>query len=162
MSRFGEELNEILLHTYHAVNAVEGATLRNAMGGSLSISEMHVIECIGREREKSVTDIAQELRITAASATMSIKKLENKGFVFKEKSAEDGRRVMVSLTEAGRRAENGHRYFHRQMAHSVEKAIAREDRETVLNGFRTIDMFFTRKAQELETEGSRRRGNEIE
>lgn len=152
MNRFGEELNEILMHTYRAVSEVESATLRNTMGGSLSISEMHVIECIGQGREKvrTVTDIAQELGITLASVTVSIKKLEKKGYVSKEKCAEDGRRVLVRLTRAGQRAEISHRYFHRQMAHAVERAIPAEERTIVLNGFRTIDEFFTRKAEELE------------
>ena len=155
MSRFGDQVNAILMHTYRAVSEVESATLRNSMDGNLSISEMHVIECIGRGREngRSVTDIAQELGITPASATVSIKKLEKKGYASKERCAEDGRRVMVRLTEEGRRAEIGHRYFHRQMAHAVERAIPEEEREILLNGFRTIDEFFTRKADELNGAG---------
>ena len=154
MDRFGEQLNAILMHTYRAVSEVESAALRSTMGGNLSISEMHVIECIGQGREngRTVTDIAQELGVALASATVSIMKLEKKGYVSKEKCAEDGRRVLVRLTESGRRAEISHRYFHRQMAHAVERAIPAEERAVVLSGFRTIDEFFTRKAVELDGE----------
>lgn len=160
MNRFGEQLNEILTHTYRAVGELESAMLRDALGGRLSIGEMHMLECVGRAGEKglSVTEAAREMEITPSSATVSLKKLEKKGYVSKRRAPEDGRRVVIRLTEKGRRTDIGHRYFHRQMAHEAEKIIPEADRAILLDGLRSIDAFLTRKAGET-NRTSEQRGN---
>lgn len=154
MSHFGERVSSTLKHTYRAIQRVESASLRSMVGSNLSISEMHMIECIGRRRGTgtSVTDIAQEMDISLATVTVAVKKLEKKGYVSKEKCTQDGRRVLIRLTEAGRRVEISQRYFHRQMAHAIERAIAGEEREILLSSFQTIDGFFSAKANELEAQ----------
>lgn len=151
MNRFGEHVSSILKHTYRSIQSVESESLRNMVGSHLSISEMHVIECVGRGcgKGRHVTDIAQELDITLATVTVTVQKLEKKGYVRKEKCLEDGRRVLVRLTEAGRRVAISQRYFHRQLSHTIERAIPEEERSVLLSGFQTIDDFFTGKAREL-------------
>lgn len=153
MSRFGERVSSTLKHTYRAIQRVESASLRSMVGSNLSISEMHMIECIGRRRGSgiSVTDIAQEMDLSLATVTVAVKKLEKKGYVSKEKCTKDGRRVLIRLTDNGRRVEISQRYFHHQMANAIERAIPNEEREVLLSGFQTIDGFFTAKANEMDT-----------
>lgn len=151
MDRFGEQMNSILTQVYRSVHEVESASLKSITGNSMTIGEMHTLECIanGGEQGRSVTDIAQEMGVALASATMAIKKLESKGYAVKEKNAQDGRRVTVKLTEAGRRMNIGHRYFHRQMARAMEKAVPEEERAVLIKGLHSIDEFLTGKAREL-------------
>ena len=107
MDPFATELNLLFMHTYRSIHNVEEAMLKSLSNGSLSIGEMHIIECIGRggNNGASITAIAQDMEISLPSATVAVKKLEKKGFVLKSRGAEDGRRVYVQLTETGRRAE---------------------------------------------------------
>ena len=91
-------LNELFTTTYRSVLKVEEVMLRHLSNGSLTLSEMHMLECIGkRAGDAAITDIAQELDVTPPSVTMAVKRLEKKGFLTKARSEEDGRRVRVRL-----------------------------------------------------------------
>lgn len=49
-----------------------------------------------------LNDIAEELAVTPASASDSVAALERKGFITKQRSADDGRAISVKLTRKGR------------------------------------------------------------
>lgn len=153
MDLFSIELNEMLVNTYRAVLSIEEAMLKDLSSGRLSISEMHMIESIGKNKEKgmSITDIAQQMDITLPSVTMAIKKLEKKGFVTKEKNANDGRMVFVKLTREGVRADIAHRYFHRQMIKAIGKTIPDHEKEVLLKCLQSLNAFFKEKAEELDS-----------
>lgn len=151
MDAFSIALNEMLVNTYRSISSIEEAMLKDLSSGRLSISEMHMIESIGRGKEagRSITDIAQELEITLPSVTMAIKKLEKKGFVTKERCAEDGRRVYAKLTRDGVRADVAHRFFHRQMIKTIGRNIPDDEKETLLRCLQSLNSFFKQKAEEL-------------
>ena len=129
--------------------------LRHLSNNSLTLSEMHMLECIGkRAGDVTITDIAQELDVTPPSVTMAVKRLERKGYLTKDRSDEDGRRVRVRLTEEGRRAETAHRYFHRQMVRAVARCLEPAQREALLNALQRINEFMRQKVEEYN--GARR------
>ena len=129
--------------------------LRHLSNNSLTLSEMHMLECIGkRAGDVTITDIAQELDVTPPSVTMAVKRLERKGYLTKDRSDEDGRRVRVRLTEEGRRAETAHRYFHRQMVRAVARCLEPAQREALLNALQRINEFMRQKVEEYD--GARR------
>ncbi len=143
MDPFQVELNRLLVGTYRSIVKVEEAMLRNLSDNQLTISEMHMLESIGAHKAQSrtVTDIAQELEITLPSVTMALKRLEKKGFVIKDRCAEDGRRVRVRLSEQGRRAEIAHRYFHRQMVRAVAGTMSKDEQRVLITGIQKLDQF---------------------
>ena len=148
-------LNELFTTTYRSVLKVEEVMLRHLSNGSLTLSEMHMLECIGkRAGDAAITDIAQELDVTPPSVTMAVKRLEKKGFLTKARSEEDGRRVRVRLTEEGRRAETAHRYFHRQMLRAVSRALEPVQRDALLSALASINEFMRQKVEEYD--GARR------
>ena len=83
MDPFLSALNEMLSTTYRALSKVEENVLRNFSNSSLTLSEMHLLESIGKRPEEGVTitDIAQDLEITPPSVTMTVKRLEKKGYI---------------------------------------------------------------------------------
>ncbi len=83
LSAFEKELNEILVDTFRTILKVEEATLKGTGRIDLSISEMHLLETVGKYKEEGATisDIAQELGITLPSVTVAINKLARKGYV---------------------------------------------------------------------------------
>ena len=146
MDPFATELNLLFMHTYRSIHNVEEAMLKSLSNGSLSIGEMHIIECIGRggNNGASITAIAQDMEISLPSATVAVKKLEKKGFVLKSRGAED-----VQLTETGRRAEVAHRYFHRQMLKAVCQGVREEEKPVLLGAIRSLNEFFDKAVSQL-------------
>ena len=93
MDAFAAELNTILVDTFRTIMKIEENTVRKMKNSDLTISEVHVLEAVGKSGNPSVSDIAQELDISLPSVTVAINKLEKKGYVSKSRCAEDGRQV---------------------------------------------------------------------
>ena len=152
MDEFGYELNRLLVDTYRSAGKIEEIMLRDLSAGQLSIAEMHAIECVGRARQegRTIKDIARELDITPPSATAMIQRLERRGYVIKERSAEDGRQVRICLTAHGLRAYIGYRYFHRKMVNAVRRDIEPQEMDVLLRAMRGINEFFRQRLFQLE------------
>ena len=152
MDEFGYELNRLLVDTYRSAGKIEEIMLRQLSAGQISIAEMHAIECVGRARRegRTITELARELDITPPSATAMIQRLERRGYVIKERSAEDGRQVRICLTEHGLRAYIGYRYFHRKMVNAVRRDIEPQEMDVLLRAMRGINEFFRQRLFQLE------------
>lgn len=146
------ELNDLLVVTYQSVVKVEEVMLKNLSNSNLTITEMHMLECIGKDKENGLTvsDIAQHMAVSPPSATMSIKRLEKKGYVSKVRCPDDGRCVKVRLTREGQRAEIAHRYFHRQMMRSLAGTMDEGELHALLLGVRKLHTFLTAKIESAE------------
>lgn len=158
MDTFHVILNDLLMTTYRSICEVEEVMLRQLSGNSLTISEMHMLESVGKRADNgaTITDIAQDLEVTPPSVTMAVKRLEKKGYLTKDRSSEDGRRVRVLLTPAGRRAETAHRYFHRTMVREVARELTPQEKGALLKGLEKLNGFMRAKVEEFAHEGERR------
>jgi DNA-binding MarR family transcriptional regulator len=67
----------------------------------LTISQLHYIEAIQLLNQPTISEVAETLRITKASATVGLKRLANLGYIDKRKSDQDKRVTHVSLTIKG-------------------------------------------------------------
>lgn len=142
MDPFLSALNEMLTTTYRSICKVEEVMLQHLSDNKLSISEMHMLESIGKHGAfVTASDIAQDLDITPPSVTAMLKRLEKKGFITKERSDEDARRVQIVLTHEGRRAEIAHRYFHRKMVRAITKDLSRQECDAILSGLKKMNSF---------------------
>lgn len=66
---------------------------------TLTINQFHYIDTISKLGEPTITEIADELKITKASVTVGINKLTKLGFVQKTRSINDRRVCRVRLTQ---------------------------------------------------------------
>lgn len=148
---FEKKLNDILVNTYRSVLKVEEDTLKSTRI-NLSISGLHLLEAVGKNREqgRTISEIAQELDITLPSVTIAINKLYKKGYVKKIRSGKDARMVYVVLTKQGRKVDNAHRYFHRQMVRKISSELSEEEKQILARGITKLDEFFRRKSAEME------------
>lgn len=149
MDEFDAQLNNVLVNTFKSILKIEEVSLKNKGLKDLSISEMHLIETIGKNREngKTVSELAQELNITPPSVTNAINKLEKKGYVQKNKSVDDGRVVHIVLTRLGKKIDSVHRYFHEQMIRTISKELTKSEKEIFLKGLKGINDFFNKKSK---------------
>ncbi|MFZ5974014.1 MAG: MarR family winged helix-turn-helix transcriptional regulator [Bacillota bacterium] len=152
MDAFSVELNEILVDTFRCILKVEEQAIRKSERIDLSISEMHLIESVGKKNDpgRTISDIADDLSITLPSVTVAINKLMKKGYVKKVKSENDGRVVHVTLTELGLKIDAVHRYFHEKMVRSVAKELSDDEKNAMVKGIKKLNAFFKKKLVSLE------------
>lgn len=150
MDAFSNELNELLVDTFWTILKVEEQMLKQAHGLNLSISEMHLVEAVGKgtAEGRTISDLAQELDLARPSVTVSINKLVQKGFVEKRRDEKDGRLVFVTLTERGRKVNAVHSYFHSRMIRELTRELGEEEKQTLTHGLQKLKGFFERKAEE--------------
>ncbi len=144
MDSFEHALNELLVSTFRKILRYEEQAVQRSYGSFLSMSELHMIEAIGKDnnRPKSVGEIAQDLNITLSSVTIAVNKLEKKGLLVKEKSERDKRSVFVDLTELGLAENKKHQRFHTLMIERVTHGLTEEEKAVMTSGIKKINAFF--------------------
>ncbi len=152
MDLFSEHLNDILVDTFRSILKVEEQLIKSSGKIDLSISELHLIESVGKNKDKgkTISDIADDLNITLPSVTVAINKLVRKGYVQKVKCENDGRVVYVSLTKLGKKMDAVHQYFHITMVRSVTKDLLEEEKNAMLKGIVKLNDFFKKKLDLME------------
>jgi DNA-binding MarR family transcriptional regulator len=69
-------------------------------GKQVSRSEAGLLSVLGRGPRR-ITELAQYEGLAQPTTTLLVKRMEERGWVARERDPEDGRAVLVSLTEAG-------------------------------------------------------------
>jgi DNA-binding MarR family transcriptional regulator len=148
MQSFERKLNEMLVEVYHNILRVEEEFLRNNHRLNLSIREMHLIECVGMDKEngKTISEIADYLKVAKPSATVAVSKLEKKGYLQKSGSEEDGRVVRVTLTREGRKVFLYHERYHANMISELKKEFTDEERDVLMRAIDKLNRFFDTSA----------------
>ena len=100
-----QNLVEELEEAYTLITVVEEEMVENAKKLDLSLAEVHMLQAIGKNKEKgrTISELAAERYITLSSVTIAVNKLARKGYVLKTKAQRDGRVVYARLTEQGER-----------------------------------------------------------
>lgn len=151
LSEFAEALNDIMVKAYHSILRLEEESLKAISDTSLSISEMHLIECVGKGKEEgaNISKLASELCVTRPSATIAVNKLEKKGYVKKVSSQDDGRVVYAILTDKGREIDDIHKQYHRDMVESVSKELSENEREYIIDVFHKLNEYFKKSVNKI-------------
>jgi NAD(P)H-dependent flavin oxidoreductase YrpB (nitropropane dioxygenase family)/DNA-binding MarR family transcriptional regulator len=98
---------------------MEEDALSNHTSHDLSISEIHTLERIGIGKTKTMTDLANEHKISLGAMTTAMNKLVKKGYVERSKTDEDRRIVKIKLTEVGEEAAKEHENFHAHLFQAI-------------------------------------------
>ena len=111
-------------------------------------NDMHIIEAIGVEEPRNMSEIARRLSITVSTLTTNMNGLEKKGYIVRTRSVEDKRVVYVTLTEKGKKAFYHHRDFHRKMIRALVKDLNEEDMEVLYRCLKNLNGFLEQEAGE--------------
>lgn len=124
-------INELFVAVYSDITNIEETAIRQGMFQDLSIKEIHTIEAIGMYGSRIMSELAQAMRVTMGTLTVTVDKLIQKGYLERQRSEKDRRIVNVLLTKRGKLAYRIHEKFHRDM---VKKVIGQfnEEEETLL------------------------------
>lgn len=140
-------LNETLVTAYRSILKIEDEFIRRAGTPNVSSSEMHLLDAIGRakDRGRTVKEIAADLRITQPSVTAAVNRLVQKGCVERRRSTEDGRVVYIHLTRLGHKTYAVFLRFHENMVRSVAKDMTEEEKTHLLKGMLKLNAFFEKQ-----------------
>lgn len=97
-----EMLEELLAMSRVMVNILAGSLVRADVPG-ISAPQFRILDMVYNGVDKPA-DCARMLDVTPPAVTSIIDKLVDKGFVERKSEPQDRRRVVLSLTPAGRRA----------------------------------------------------------
>lgn len=144
MQSFQSTLNNMLMEVYHNIVRVEEEFLQKNNRINLTIREMHLIECLGIDMEngKTVSEIADFLKIAKSSVTVAVGKLEKKGYLCKNGCQTDGRVVRVTLTREGKKVYAYHKRYHMSMIHEIEGEFGEEEQELLVRVIAKLNKFF--------------------
>ncbi len=145
MSGFSAKANELLVEIYRNVQILEQNELKKQRL-NISINEMHMIELIAKGKTgMTVSEIAQQLKVTKPSVTVAVNKLVQKGYCEKQRLPGDGRAVQVMLTPEGKKVEALHRRCHRRIIAEICEDLSEEEREELLRTMTRINSYFQTK-----------------
>lgn len=152
MNDFSKALNDILVEAYYNILHFEEQAIKNNSKLQLSINEMHLIESIGKEENtgKTISEIAEDLKITLPSVTIAVNKLVKKGYVEKMKCEHDGRSVRVRLTKLGSKIDAYHQFYHINMVRELSKEFNENEQQILMRAIVKLNNFFTKSLKKSE------------
>lgn len=137
------KLNQLLVNLFNNVMTTEEKAVITEEFKDISNNDMHIIEAIGIGQPNSMSYIAKHLNVTVGTLTVNMNSLEKKGYLIRERSQEDKRVVLVTLTEKGKKAFYHHRDFHKAMIRSAVHGLDDQERQALINCLQKLDEFFS-------------------
>lgn len=141
MDKTVKEINSLLVDIFNDVMSIEKETLKKGPFSDLSITEMHVLEAIGK-KSRTMTEVACDLGITIGTLTTSVNRLVKKEYVLRVRSEEDRRYVQISLSKKGKLAYRIHEAFHEKMVKAVIEGMSEEDYRVLAEGLNKLNQYF--------------------
>ena len=138
-------LNTLLVDLFNDILKIEASVLKEGEFNDLSVTEMHIIEAIGLDREMTMTEVARDLEITVGTLTTAITKLIKKGYVERKRIEEDRRVVLVNLTSKGEEVYKVHQVFHEEMICAMLSNFSDEEEQVLSKSLEKLNTFFEEK-----------------
>uniref|UniRef100_UPI00260DE52B MarR family winged helix-turn-helix transcriptional regulator n=1 Tax=uncultured Clostridium sp. TaxID=59620 RepID=UPI00260DE52B len=138
-------VNELLVETFSDIFQIEQRALKEGVLKDISVTEVHTIDAIGMYAHRTMSEVAQDLRITVGTLTTAINKLLKKGYVDRKRGEEDRRSVIITLTRKGKLAYRIHERFHSNMVHATIDGLNEEEEEVLIKSLEKLNNFFKNK-----------------
>ena len=135
-------LNEMLVKLFNNIMDAEEKAIITEEYKDITNNDMHIIEAIGIEEPRRMSDIAKRLNVTMGTLTTNMNSLEDKGYIIRERSKTDKRVVLVVLTPKGKKAFYHHRGFHRNMIKAILNGMVEDEMKVMIKCLLNLNEFF--------------------
>lgn len=135
-------MNELLVNLFNHVMNMEADAVITEQYRDITNNDMHIIEAIGIETPRNMSEIAHRLRVTVSTLTINMNGLEKKGYICRRRSQQDKRVVHVTLTDKGKKAFYHHRDFHKKMIKAMVKDLSEQEMEILYRCLENLNDFF--------------------
>lgn len=106
------ELKETFLRIINKFKELEKIPIDHGTGDLLYASEINTLEIIGKSPGINFTQIARKRGVTKGAVSQIVAKLVRKGLVVKKQALDNGKTVLLELTDMGAIAFENHEKFH--------------------------------------------------
>ncbi|MGI6161443.1 MAG: MarR family winged helix-turn-helix transcriptional regulator [Christensenellales bacterium] len=138
------KVNSLMTELFYTILKIEQNELRKGEFSDLSITEIHTLEAIGSEPNRTMTEVAAGLGITLGTLTTAVNRLIKKGYARRGRIKEDKRVVIAELTEKGERAVALHNKFHIDMVRAAASGLDDAQKEVLMSVLDRLKAFFVR------------------
>lgn len=131
-----KEISEIFLEVICSFFEKDLKAKNFGTDSNLYHSEIHMLQYIKENEGLHISAIARKLEITRGAVSQTIKRLENKGYLFKEASSDSNSKLILKLTEKGEVAYKNHKSYHNQynlVIKELLRSASRENKEFLYN-----------------------------
>jgi len=118
----------------------------------LSRHQASILDHLDELEPTTVMDLAAHMGVTSATMSLSIDRLERKGYVVRLKDAKDRRRVHVRLTSAGVRVRDASSVLDPQRVADLVARLSDDDRTRAIEGLGLL----ARAAEEAMAAGAKK------
>lgn len=134
-------LNELIVKIFNNMLDMEERAIITEEFCDITNNDMHIIEAIGIDEPRRMSEIALRLGVTVGTLTTNMNSLEKKGYIIRSRSKNDKRVVLVVLTEKGRKAFFHHRDFHKNMIKAIVKDMNEDEMKVIMKGLLSLNDF---------------------
>ncbi|MBO7515015.1 MAG: MarR family transcriptional regulator [Lachnospiraceae bacterium] len=149
-------LNSVLVSLFNDIMHIEEKAIITKEYEDISNNDMHIIDAIGINKPQMVSEVARKMSVTQGTVNVAMNALERKGYINRNRSEEDRRVVLVSLTEKGVKAYHHHRDFHKNMMRAIVRDLNDEEKKALHHCLVHLEDFF----RDLEEKNRREAGKE--
>jgi DNA-binding MarR family transcriptional regulator len=104
----------------------------------LSAHQASVLDHLDDVENTSLLELARHMGVTASTMSLMVDRLERGGYVLRERSAEDGRRVDLRLTPAGVRIKKQQNVLEPDLVGAMLEHLDAQAREQALQGLELL------------------------
>lgn len=138
-------INDALVMIFNELMDIEAKCLISGEFTNISGNDMHIIDAIGMDEPKSMTQVAKIMNVTTGTLSKTVDALVRKKYVRRQRSEEDKRVVRLSLTDSGRRAYEHHARFHNNMIQDLKNGLTDEETKMLIQTLGKLISFFREK-----------------
>ena len=104
----------------------------------ISHQSVRILQIVQKKQFVMIRDIAEQLSISHNTASEHVKKLEGKGWLKKERSNEDQRKVYLQLTDSGLVILKKNTELDNTKLKKALNRLSKEEQEKVIEAFRLL------------------------
>ncbi len=141
MSETKQIVNELLVDLFHKILSLEEKSLKKS-GMKLTLNDVHILETIQKETDKSMSNIARKLMITQGTLTTNVNKLIRNGFITRHKDSKDKRIYRLQLEEEAAQVLCIHEGFHQRMVDTALETLTKEQEDVLTEALTNVMTYF--------------------
>ena len=143
MEDYRARIDQVLVHLFNDILRIEEETLRRSGVHGLSMREIHLLQAIEEAGENNtMSEVAARLHVTVGSLTVGVNTLSRKGYVERQRSSRDKRRIHLLLTPRAAAVNRLHQHFHQQLTDALLREIPQDRLALLCQGLDGVAAYF--------------------
>lgn len=131
-------IEDLFSQTLSKLSLLELKLIKSSQINDLTLNEIRIIQNIGINEKKTMSQLSRNLEITPGALTPSIDRLLKKGYLTRRHSEEDRRIVIVELTPKGAYAYTEYTRIHSEITQQILNFLTIEEGVVL---FKTLEKF---------------------